>query len=255
MRRFQLLVVLLGLVPCRGLADPAQEVRDAMNALVRVRHGWETTAREQFRCEYVQPRRDHQGAVEVRGAFEPSGLYAITLEPSRDVPAPVTAIFRAGDVVATAPNGWVHRGDLRKLAGPDREIDFAGARIRLSRVLGAALKASAMKPLTEDLFDLLPELSSFRRDGGWIVADLSGSAIDRLWQDRQPLRTPERQGTVSFQLGNQGLLEVQILIATGAQNSRTLAMSWSLQQWTIRVSGVGTTYVSAPTAALRALDD
>jgi hypothetical protein len=148
----------------------------------------------------------------------------------------------------------VHRADLRTLSGSDRQVEFEGAQVRLSRVLAAGLKASAMTPLTEDLFDLLPELSSFRRDGGWIVADLGTDVIARLWKDQHGLRVPKWKGTISFKLGSQGLVEVQMLIAVGVQNSRTQAMSWTIQQWNTRVTGIGTTSVSPPPDALRALD-
>ena len=242
------------LAPAPTFADPAGDVREAVNALVRQSHGWETTARQKFRGESTQPRLDPGAAVELRGRFDPDGLYQITLEPSRDLPVPVTAIFRRGDVVANTPLGWLRRSEMRRVPAPDRTVEFEGRQVRVSRVLSTGLKASAMRPLTEELFDLIADVKSWRAESGLVLGELREQTIEKLWGDPQAKRAPEIEGTVIFKIGRQGLSEYHTLLAIGFPNSRTKQVDWSMQQWSTRITGVGFTTVHAPTAALRALD-
>lgn len=242
------------LLPRIAAADAAGELGAAVNALARTSYRWETTTRQRFSGETTEPRLHPGAPLEVHGRVEPDGYFQITLEPSRELAVPVTAITRHGDVVVRTPDGWLRRPALRQLPAPDRLVEFEGKQVRLSRVFGVALKASALRPLAEELLDLIVDLKSVRREQSLIVAELREATIEKLWGDAQARRAPEIQGTVIFKVAEQGLSEYHVLLAIGFPNSRTKKTSWSMQQWTTRISGLGSTKVDPPPEAQRALE-
>jgi hypothetical protein len=256
-RRMKLLCLLALLVPATAAfadADAEAELRAAVRALSQSSHSWETTTRQRFRAEAAEPRFSAKLPTAVEGKFEPDGYTEITLAASREVAVPVMAIFRKGDVVANTPLGWKHRGELRQTPGPDREVTFEGRPVRLSRFLAAALKVTAMRPLLEDLFDLVAEMKSCRKaEGGLLVAELPERMIETLWGAADAKRAPEIHGTVIFKVGAHGLSEYHVLLGIGFPNSRTKTVAWTMQQWTTRISGIGSTTVNPPPAAVKAL--
>ena len=249
------LPLFVAFVPVSALAEAEQTLRDAVSVLARSSHTWETTTRQHFRGETTQPRLDAKTPVAVSGKFEPDGYVEITLAPSRELAVPVTALLVKGDVVARTPLGWRHRGELRTVPDGDREVTFEGRSVRLSRFFATALKVTAMRPQLEDLFDLVADFKSCRLgEGGLLVAELRDRAIEQLWGDAQAKRAPELHGTVIFKLSGESLGEYHVVLGIGFPNSRTKTVAWSMQQWSTRFSGVGTTSVSPPAEAVKALE-
>ena len=93
------LAVLLLLLPLRSVADSESDVRDAVTLLARNSYGWETTVRQRFNGETTEPRVNLNAPIEVRGKVDPKSFTEITQMPSRELDAPVTAVFRFDDVV------------------------------------------------------------------------------------------------------------------------------------------------------------
>jgi hypothetical protein len=235
-------------------AEGEAELREAVGALARSSYTWETTTRQRFRAQAAEPRPDPNTPIAVRGEAGAEGLARITLEPSRELAVPVTAVFRYGDVVAGTPLGWLRRPELRR-AEADREVTFEGKPVRLSRVLGVALKASALRPLAEDLLDMIADLKSCRRgEGGLLLGELREKTIEEWWGEAQAKRAPEVHGTVIFKLGPAGLAEYHVVLGIGFPDRRTQAVAWTMQQWSTRIRDIGTTAVAAPPGALEALD-
>lgn len=235
-------------------AEPERELRQQVTALARTSYSWETTVRQRFTGDSTQPRLDPKAPVELRGRIDPESYTAITLMPTREFPVALTAISRWGDVVVQTPNGWVRRADVRPSTGADREVSLDGKQVRASRFVSAALKVGALRPLTEELLDLLPELKNHRVIEGLILADIRDESIERLWGDAQAKRAPELHGTVIFKLSDDGLAEVHVVLGVGFPNSRTKTVAWSLQQWTTRIQGIGTTTVEPPADAAAVLE-
>jgi hypothetical protein len=50
------------------------------------------------------------------------------------------------------------------------------------------------------------------------------------------------------------LAEYHLVLGIGFPNSRTKKVAWSMQQWTTRISGIGTTRVEPPEGAVKALE-
>lgn len=248
-------VCALLLVPVAAWGDEARDLQEAISALARTSYAWETTARQRFSGESTEPRLNLNAPAEVRGRFDPRAFTEITLLPGRDVPVAVTAVFSMGDVVALTPNGWQRRSELRQLPGGDKEVEFQGKKVRLARVLSTALRATAMRPLTEELFDLTAELKSVRSESGLIVAELREATVEQMWGDAQARRAPEIQGTVIFKTGEDGLAEYHVVLAIGFPNSRTKKTGWSMQQWSTRITGIGATVVEPAEAAVKALEN
>jgi hypothetical protein len=248
-----LLSLLILLPPVLIRAEGERELREAITSLAGATHAWETTSRQRFRGETTEPRVAANPPVAVRGKFDPEGYIEITQLASREVPAPIAAVFLKGDVVAHTPLGWLRRGELRQTPGPDREVLFEGGKVRLSRFLGSALKVTAMRPLLEEIFDLVADAKSFRQERGLVIAELRDQTIEKLWGDAQATRAPELHGTVIFKLGPEGLSEYHVVLGIGFPNSRTKTIAWSMQQWSNRITGVGTTRVSPPSGAVQAL--
>lgn len=251
---FPVLVTVLLAVSAPARADPEQDLRRAVTALARTSYTWETTVRQRFKAESTQPRLDPKAQVEVKGELEPTSFTAITLMPSRDFPIAITAISRWGDVVVQTPEGWVRRADVRPNSRADREVTFAGKQVRASRFVSSALKVGALRPLTEELLDLLPDLKEHRTVEGLILADLRDESIERLWGDAQAKRAPELHGTVIFKLADSGLTEVHVVLGIGFPDSRTKNVAWNLQQWSTRIQGIGTTTVEPPAEAVAVLE-
>jgi len=249
------LAVFLLLFPLRSAADPESVVRDAVTLLSRNSYGWETTVRQRFSGETTEPRVNLNAPIEVRGKVDPESFTEITQMPSRELDAPVTAIFRFGDVVGKTPVGWLGRTDIRKIPGPDRVVDFGGKQVRLSRVSGAALKVTARRPPTEELFDLIADLKSYRSQDGLIIAELPDRMVEQLWAEPQAKRAPEVQGAVIFKITDEGLSEYHLVVAIGFPNSRTKKVAWSMKQWSTRITGIGSTTVEPPAEAVKALGD
>ncbi len=241
-------------LPLTVLADPETDLREAVSALARTSYAWETTTRQRFSGEATGSRPNSNAALEIQGKFDANGYTEITLLPSKEFAAPVTAVLRMGDVVTLTPLGWLRRTEIRQTPGPDRTVEFEGKQVRLTRASSVALKVSAYRPLTEDLFDLIADLKSFRDADGWTVADLPERTIEQLWGGAQAKRAPEVKGTVSFKLSAEGLTEYQTTLSIGTPNSRTKKIAWSTQQWTTRISGIRSTSVHPPDAAVRALE-
>lgn len=249
-----LAAVLLAL-PLVLRADPETDVRQAVDQLSRTTFAWETTVPQRYNGETAEPRINPNAPIEVRGRFDPNGYTEITVMSSRDVPVPVSAVLRGGDVVGLGPTGWMHRTQMRQTSGPDREVEFGGKKMRLARVIGAVLQVTARRPLAEDLLDLLGDLKAFRSEQGLVMADLREQAVEKLWGDAQAKRAPEIQGTVIFKLSEAGVTEYHVVIAIGFPNSRTKKVAWQMKQWSTRISGIGTTTVSPPEGAVKALEE
>lgn len=242
------------LLPLTLVADPADDLREAVTALSRTSYAWETTTRQRFSAEVAEPRLNPNAPIEVKGKIDPDGYAQFTQLPSRELPVPVTVVLREADVVAHTPLGWMRRTEMRQTPGADREVAFEGKQVRLSRFFSNALKATALRPLTDNLFDLMADMKSFRSESGLIIAELKDKAVEQLWGDAQAKRAPEIQGTVIFKFNEQGLAEYHLVLAIGSPNSRTRKTAWSMQQWTTRISGIGTTRVEPPEGAVKALE-
>ena len=134
-------------------------------------------------------------------------------------------------------------------------IDFQGQQVRLSRALTVALRATALRPPTEDLFDLLGDIKTYRSESGLVLAELRDAAIEKLWRDPQAKRAPEIQGTVIFKLSEAGVSEYHTVLAIGFPNSRTKKVAWSMLQWSTRFRGIGSTTIDPPEAAVKRLEE
>jgi hypothetical protein len=241
-------------LPLLAAADPERELRDAVASLSQTSYAWETTARQRFSGETTEPRLNLNAPLEVRGRIDPAGFAEITLMPTREMPVPVTAVFRDADVVAHTPLGWMRRGEMRQTTGAEREVTFEGKTVRLSRFFAAALKATTLRPLTENLIDLITDLKSVRGESGLVIAELRDKTIEQLWGDAQAKRAPEIQGTIIFKFSDQGLAEYHVVVGIGFPNSRTKKTTWSMQQWTTRITGIGSTRVDAAEGAVKVLE-
>src|SRR5688572_8121593 len=155
-------------LPLTLVADPGDDLREAVTALSRTSYAWETTTRQRFSAEVAEPRLNPNAPIEVQGKIDPDGYTQFTQLPSRELPVPVTAVLRDADVVAHTPLGWLRRGEMRQTPGADRDVAFEGKQVRLSRLFSAALKATALRPLTDNLFDLMADMKSFRSESGLI---------------------------------------------------------------------------------------
>jgi hypothetical protein len=249
-------LIFAALLPLTSMADPAADVRDAVTTLASARFSWETTVRQRFKAETTEPRLDPSAAIEIRGKFDPSSYTEVTLLPARDgLPVAVTAVSRMGDVVGYTPLGWLRRPEMRSAPGSDRTVDFEGHPVRLSRALSVALRATTLRPPTEDLFDLIADVKSYRSTNGVIVGELRDATIEKLWGDPQAKRAPEIQGAVIFKLGDGLVTEFHVALAIGFPNSRTKKTTWSVAEWTTRISEVGSTTVDPPAAAVKRLED
>ena len=236
-------------------ADPEDDVRRAVSELARHSYAWETTVRQRFSGETTEPRVNLNAPVEVRGRVDPDGYAEVTLMPSRELAAPVTAVFRQGEVVAHTPIGWLRRTEMRETPGQDRMVDFGGKQVRLSRMFKVALEVTARRRPTEELLDLIADLKSYRTSEGLVIAELRDQAVEKLWGGSQAKRAPEIQGTVIFKISEAGLSACHLMIAIGFPNSTTKKIAWSMQQWSTRFTGIGSTAVEPPADAVKALAD
>lgn len=251
MLRALLILAMCG--PATALADSEADLREAVGALARTSYRWETTVRQKFNGETTEPRVNLDAALEVRGKTEPNGYTEVTLQPTRDFPAPMTAVFRQGDVVMQTSSGWLRRTDVRETPGPDREVEFEGKRFKRSRVFTVGFKAANVRPPSEELLDLISDLKTVRNESGLLVGELKDRLIEQMWGDAQAKRAPEVHGAVIFKLNEQGLGEYHVVLGIGFPNSRTKTVRWSMQQWTTRLAGVGSTAVDPPGGAVEAL--
>ncbi|MSU48074.1 MAG: hypothetical protein EXS37_03125 [Opitutus sp.] len=249
------LVLFAALFPLTSLADPEGDVRDAVGVLARGSYAWETTVRQRFNGETTEPRLNPNAPVEVRGTSDPNGYSEITLLPSRELAAPVTAVSRLGDVVGHTPLGWLRRTEMRQAPGPNSDVDFGGKQVRLSRVISVALRVMERQPPSEELLNLIADLKSYRSLEGLVIAELRDRAVETLWGEPQAKRAPEIQGTVIFKITDQGLTEYHLVIAIGFPNSRTKKIAWSMKQWSTRITGIGSTKVEPPAEAVKALEN
>jgi hypothetical protein len=236
-------------------ADPESDVRHAVSELARTSHAWETTVRQRFSGETTEPRVNLNAPVEARGRVDPGGYTEMTLLPSRELATPVTAISWQGEVVALTPLGWLRRTEMRETPGQDRTVDFGGKQVRLSRVFKVALEVTARRTPTEELLDLLADIKTYRSTQGLVIGELHDRAVEKLWGAAQAQRAPEIQGTVIFKFSEAGLEACHLVIAIGFPNSATKKTAWSMQQWSTRFTGIGSTTVEPPAAAVRALAD
>jgi hypothetical protein len=247
------LLTVLALLPLGSRAEPESEVRNAVSALAGTSYAWETTVRQRFSSESNEPRLDPRAPVELRGRVDPNGYTEIALAPSRELAAPVAAVLREGDVVGHTPLGWLRRTKMRQVSDPNRVVDFEGKRVRLSEALNVALRVTAQRNLTEELVDLIDGLKSYRSMEGLVIAELRDAAIERMWGDARAKRAPEIHGTVIFKISDGALTEYHVVLGIGFPNSRTKKVAWSMMQWSTRITGIGTTTVEPPAAAIRAL--
>ena len=246
--------LILVLFPLLAAADPESDLREAIAVLSQTSYAWETTTRQRFSGETTEPRVNLNAPLELRGRIDPAGYAEITLLPTRELPVPVTAIFRDADVVAHTPLGWLRRGQMRETPSANRDVTFEGKTVRLARFFTVALKTTTLRTLTENLIDLTTDLKSVRGESGLVIAELRDKSIEQLWGDAQAKRAPEIQGTLIFKLTDQGLAEYHVVLAIGFPNSRTQKTAWSMQQWTTRVTGLGSTSVVPPEGAVKALE-
>lgn len=236
-------------------AEGEAELRAAVEALARSSYAWETTARQRFKGTTTEPRIDPNAAVEVSGEYDPAGGWGrFVLASTRELAVPVTAVTRAGDVVALTPAGWVRRSALRPAADANRDVAFGGKTVRLARLHAAALKVSALRPFAEDLLDLVADLKSVRTVQGLILGELREKAIEQAWGGAEARRAPEVHGTVIFKLGPDGLAEVHTVLGIGFPDTKAKSVAWTMQQWSTRVRGIGRTAVTVPEAAAEALE-
>lgn len=235
-------------------AECDRALLQAVSALARTSYTWETTTRQRFHGETTEPRLNANAARALQGRTAPNGFTQITLLPSRDLAVAVTALFHEGDVVAQTPLGWRRRMDLGHVPGGDREVTVEGKKVRLARVFSEALKATTLLPLTEELFDLIVDLKSCRTERGLIVAELRDATIEKWWGDVQAKRAPEIHGTVIFKLGDEGVTEYYVVLGIGFPNPGTKKVAWTLQQWSTRITGIGSTTIDPPEEALNVLD-
>ncbi len=253
---FKTLLALALLLPLAGRGDPAADVRTAASALATTSYTWETTAPQRVNGDPAAFQPNPNAPLAMQGKVAPNAYMEITLLPARDtVPVPVTAVFHAGDVVGLTPLGWQRRTEMRTSPGPDRTIDFQGKPVRLSQALKVALRVTALRPLTEELFDLIDDCKSFRSESGLVIAELREAPIEKLWGDPQAKRAPEIQGTVIFKLSDAGISEYHFVLAIGFPNSRTKQTAWSIKQWSTRIKAIGSTTVDPPAAAVKRLDE
>jgi hypothetical protein len=252
----KVLLLWLGLGPLVALAEPQEDVRAAVVALDKTSYAWETTVRQRFSGETTEPKVDLNAAIEVQGKTDPSSFTEITLLPSRQgLAVPATAVSRTGDVVGSTPIGWMRRTEMRSTPGPDRTVEVDGKQVRLSKAFTVGLRVTAMRRLTEDLYDLLEDVKSYREESGLILAELKDKAVEKLWGEARAKSAPEIQGTVIFKLSEQGVTEYHTVIAIGFPNSRTKKIAWSMQQWTTRVKGIGSTTVEPAADAVKRLEE
>lgn len=235
-------------------AEGQAEVMAAVRELARTTYRWEATERQRVRTESAEPKLDRNAPVAAEGVMGPDGVWQITLRGARNVGVPVTAVFRDGDVVAQTPSGWRRRSELRPVAGSDPEVTIGGRKVRQSRIHAAALQATAQRPPTEELFDLLAEIRDWRSGAGLVIGQLGENAIERLWGDPEARRAPEVQGTVVFRIAEEGLTEVHVALAIGQPNPRTRTTAWTVQQWSTRFSELGTARVELTDEVRAALD-
>jgi hypothetical protein len=249
------LALVLVLSPLMSRADPETDVRNAVSDLARTSYAWENTVPQRFSGESTEPRLNPNAAIEARGRIDPGSYTEITLMPSRELAAPVTAVFRMGDVVALTPLGWLRRTEMRETPDQNRMLDFGGKQVRLSRVFNVALQVTSRRTPTEELFDLIADLKSYRSMEQLVIAELRDRTIEQLWADPQAKRAPEIHGTVIFKITDSGLSEYHLVIAIGFPNSRTKKVAWSMKQWSTRISGIGSTTVEPPIEAVKALEN
>lgn len=251
MKRALLLVALIFSASAR--AEPADDLRNAIDALARTNYTWATTTRQRFNGETTEPRINPNAPLEVQGKYETNGFIVITALSSRSFPVAVTVVTRQSDTVAQTPLGWLRRTQIHQTPGPDREVEFDGRKVRLSRAFAAALKTAALRTPTDELLDLVPDMKSCRTQDGLILIELRDRVVEQLWGDAQAKRAPEIQGTVIVKLSEQGVTEYHYVLAIGFPNSRTNKVAWLMQQWTTRITGIGTTSVEPPAEAVKAL--
>lgn len=249
------LIGLALLSPLGAFAGPEDDLRSAIDALFRSSYAWETTTRQRFGGESTEPRVNPNAPIETRGRFNAEGYTQATLLASRAFPVAVTAVTRQSDTVTHTPLGWLRRAKIHQSGGPDREIEFEGRRVRLSRALSTALMAAAIRTPTDELADVLADMKTCRTHEGLILIELRDRTVEKLWGDGQAKRAPEIQGTVIVKLGEGGVTEYHYVLAIGFPNDRTKKVAWQSQQWTTRISGIGTTAVDPPAEAVKALED
>lgn len=235
-------------------AEGRAEVMAAVRDLARTTYRWETTERQRVRSESAEPKLDRTAPVAAEGVMGPDGVWQLTLRGARSAGVPVTAVFRDGDVVAQTPSGWRRRSELRPAAGRDPEVTVGGRKVRQSRIHAAALLATAQRPPTEELFDLLAEIREWRSGAGLVIGQLGENAIERLWGDSEARRAPEVQGTVVFRMAEAGLTEVHVALALGQSDARTRGTAWTVQHWSTRFSELGTARVELTDEVRAALD-
>ena len=251
----RLLGLFLALISHLAHADPEHELRDAVSALARSGYTWETTVRQRVQGETTEPRLNPNAPLELQGKVDPSGFMQLTLHPPRELPVPLTVYSQLGEAVAFTPLGWLRRSDIRKTPPSNREVTFEGKQVRVSRVLLVALKVAAMRALTEDLLDLVMDLKACRNVNGLFLGELRDRSIEQLWGDARAKSAPEVHGTVIFKIGEQGLTEYHVVLGIGFPNSRTKKTAWTMQQWSTRITGIGTTTVEPPYEAVKALEN
>ena len=249
---FAIVLVLLALT---ARADPESEVRDAVSTLANTSYAWETTTRQRYSGETNEPRINLNAPLEMKGRVDPNGYTEITVMASRELPAPVTAVSRMGDVVAHTPLGWLRRTEMREVPDTSRTVDFEGKKVRLSRLFDVALRLTAKRTPPEELFDLIADVKSYRATEGLVLAELRDRVIEQLWGDPRAKRAPEVQGNVIFKLTGGALTEYHVVLAIGFPNARTKKTAWSMVQWSTRFTGIGSTTVEPPPAAVKALED
>ena len=241
-------------LPLAARAEPESDVRNAVSALANTSYDWETTTRQRFSGDTTEPRVNLDAPIETKGRIEPNAYTEITLMPSRELAVPVTAITRAGDVVGHTPLGWMRRTEMRQTADANRMVEFEGKQVRLSRVFSAALRVTAQRTPTEELFDLLADVKSYRNMEGLVLAELQERVVEQLWGDARAKRAPAVQGNVIFKFAGDSLSEYHVVLAIGFPNSRTKKTAWSMVQWSTRFRGIGSTTVEPPAAAVKALE-
>lgn len=251
-----------GLFLVAGIAaafgDPAAEVRAALNALGRSSYTWETTVRQRSSGDAASLSLQPNASLEVTGKTEVDGYIEITLLPSKQtLDAPVTAIFRSGDVVGHTPLGWLRRTEIREAQGAQRNrvVTFEGKSLPLSRCLAAALRVTAMQVPLEEALDLVADVKSYRETDGYLFGELREGAIERLWREPRAKSAPEIQGSVIFKIRDNVLSEYHVMLAIGFPSSRNQAVAWSVMQWTTRFRGHGSTTVTPPDTVIAKLKE
>jgi hypothetical protein len=260
MLRALMVFLMAGLAP--ALADPAADVRAALEALRRSSFSWETTARQRFTEPTEGTNRGTapatDPALEVKGRSGTDGTTEITLLASKStVATPVTVFLKEGGAVASTPLGWLTRGEIREILGTRRDetLPFEGNPVPLHRALTVAQRAMTTESALEQLLNLMVDVKAYREDDGDPVGELSERAVETLWGDARAKSAPDIAGRVTFRIRDGVLTEYRVRLEISFPPPRSRPATRTVTQWTTRITALGTTTVMPPAEVARKLEN